>query len=76
VELDGLKKAHIRDGAAVVQYLVWLDKKVCIFGSYVSEYVHFLDEDSHVFSFTSLSFYIFISHFNLLKMQNFLTFEA
>ncbi|XP_057959213.1 aminopeptidase P1 [Malania oleifera] len=28
VELDGLKKAHIRDGAAVVQYLVWLDKKV------------------------------------------------
>ncbi|KAG4987887.1 hypothetical protein JHK85_030870 [Glycine max] len=28
VELDGLKKAHIRDGAAVVQYLVWLDKKM------------------------------------------------
>ncbi|CAK7339530.1 unnamed protein product [Dovyalis caffra] len=27
VELDGLKKAHIRDGAAVVQYLVWLDKQ-------------------------------------------------
>ncbi|KAG0485442.1 hypothetical protein HPP92_009521 [Vanilla planifolia] len=25
VELDGLRKAHIRDGAAVVQYLVWLD---------------------------------------------------
>ncbi|XP_021888889.1 probable Xaa-Pro aminopeptidase P [Carica papaya] len=25
VELDGLKKAHIRDGAAVVQFLVWLD---------------------------------------------------
>lgn len=24
-ELDGLRKAHIRDGAAVVQYLVWLD---------------------------------------------------
>ncbi|KAF8409917.1 hypothetical protein HHK36_002436 [Tetracentron sinense] len=28
VELDGLRKAHIRDGAAVVQYLVWLDKQV------------------------------------------------
>ncbi|XP_027360008.1 aminopeptidase P1 isoform X1 [Abrus precatorius] len=28
VELDGLRKAHIRDGAAVVQYLVWLDKKM------------------------------------------------
>ncbi|KAF5958167.1 hypothetical protein HYC85_005392 [Camellia sinensis] len=28
VELDGLKKAHIRDGAAVVQYLVWLDKQM------------------------------------------------
>ncbi|TYK12643.1 putative Xaa-Pro aminopeptidase P [Cucumis melo var. makuwa] len=28
VELDGLKKAHIRDGAAVVQYLVWLDKQL------------------------------------------------
>uniref|UniRef100_A0A0A0KKA4 Xaa-Pro aminopeptidase n=1 Tax=Cucumis sativus TaxID=3659 RepID=A0A0A0KKA4_CUCSA len=27
VELDGLKKAHIRDGVAVVQYLVWLDKQ-------------------------------------------------
>ncbi|KAL6953172.1 actin patch protein [Sarracenia purpurea var. burkii] len=27
-ELDGLKKAHIRDGAAVVQYLVWLDKQM------------------------------------------------
>ncbi|KAF5451409.1 hypothetical protein F2P56_026519 [Juglans regia] len=25
VELEGLKKAHIRDGAAVVQYLAWLD---------------------------------------------------
>ncbi|KAF3664286.1 putative homeobox-leucine zipper protein ATHB-40-like [Capsicum annuum] len=28
VEIEGLKKAHIRDGAAVVQYLVWLDKQV------------------------------------------------
>ncbi|XP_058777887.1 aminopeptidase P1 [Vicia villosa] len=28
VELDGLRKAHIRDGAAVVQYLVWLEKKM------------------------------------------------
>ncbi|XP_022978435.1 probable Xaa-Pro aminopeptidase P isoform X1 [Cucurbita maxima] len=28
VELDGLKNAHIRDGAAVVQYLVWLDKQL------------------------------------------------
>ncbi|XP_060675011.1 aminopeptidase P1 isoform X1 [Ziziphus jujuba] len=28
VELEGLKKAHIRDGAAVVQYLVWLDKQM------------------------------------------------
>ncbi|KAM1400036.1 hypothetical protein TB1_026533 [Malus domestica] len=27
VELEGLKKAHIRDGVAVVQYLVWLDKQ-------------------------------------------------
>lgn len=27
-ELDGLRKAHIRDGAAVVQYLAWLDKKM------------------------------------------------
>ncbi|MBA0870060.1 hypothetical protein Goshw_007347 [Gossypium schwendimanii] len=29
VELDGLRNAHIRDGAAVVQYLVWLDKQAC-----------------------------------------------
>lgn len=28
VELDGLRKAHVRDGAAVVQYLVWLDNKM------------------------------------------------
>ena len=28
VELDGLRKAHIRDGEAVVQYLAWLDKQV------------------------------------------------
>ncbi|KAL3723864.1 hypothetical protein ACJRO7_035954 [Eucalyptus globulus] len=28
IELDGLRKAHIRDGAAVVQYLVWLDKQM------------------------------------------------
>lgn len=28
--MDGLKKAHIRDGAAVVQYLVWLDKQVLL----------------------------------------------
>ncbi|KAI4327561.1 hypothetical protein L6164_020006 [Bauhinia variegata] len=28
VELDGLRKAHVRDGAAVVQYLVWLDKQM------------------------------------------------
>ncbi|GAB2279191.1 actin patch protein [Dionaea muscipula] len=28
VELDGLKKCHIRDGAAVVQFLVWLDKQM------------------------------------------------
>ncbi|KAF3649569.1 putative homeobox-leucine zipper protein ATHB-40-like [Capsicum annuum] len=28
VEMEGLKNAHIRDGAAVVQYLVWLDKQV------------------------------------------------
>ncbi|PIA55641.1 hypothetical protein AQUCO_00700153v1 [Aquilegia coerulea] len=28
VELDGLRKCHIRDGAAVVQYLVWLDKQM------------------------------------------------
>eukprot|EP00262_Sarcandra_glabra_P012696 TRINITY_DN3323_c0_g1_i2.p1 TRINITY_DN3323_c0_g1~~TRINITY_DN3323_c0_g1_i2.p1 ORF type:complete len:562 (-),score=107.39 TRINITY_DN3323_c0_g1_i2:342-2027(-) len=28
VELDGLRKAHIRDGAAVVQYLVWLDNQM------------------------------------------------
>lgn len=28
VEMDGLKKAHIRDGAAVVQYLIWLDKQM------------------------------------------------
>ncbi|XP_072991171.1 aminopeptidase P1 [Typha latifolia] len=27
-ELDGLRKAHIRDGAAVVQYLVWLDNQM------------------------------------------------
>ncbi|KAK4784963.1 hypothetical protein SAY86_001652 [Trapa natans] len=27
-ELEGLKKAHIRDGAAVVQYLVWLDNEM------------------------------------------------
>ncbi|KAJ4962498.1 hypothetical protein NE237_022437 [Protea cynaroides] len=28
VELDGLRKAHIRDGAAVVQYLRWLDDQM------------------------------------------------
>ncbi|KAL6224671.1 hypothetical protein ACLB2K_003526 [Fragaria x ananassa] len=28
VELEGLKNAHIRDGAAVVQYHVWLDKQM------------------------------------------------
>ncbi|KAL5557239.1 hypothetical protein UlMin_039475 [Ulmus minor] len=28
VELEGLRKAQIRDGAAVVQYLVWLDKEM------------------------------------------------
>ncbi|KAL3525421.1 hypothetical protein ACH5RR_013793 [Cinchona calisaya] len=28
VEMDGLKKAHIRDGAAIVQYLVWLDRQM------------------------------------------------
>ncbi|XP_044469572.1 aminopeptidase P1-like [Mangifera indica] len=28
VELIGLKKAHIRDGAAVVQYFAWLDKQM------------------------------------------------
>lgn len=28
VELEGLRKAHIRDGVAVVQYLVWLDEKM------------------------------------------------
>ncbi|KAJ8492186.1 hypothetical protein OPV22_013907 [Ensete ventricosum] len=27
-ELNGLRKAHIRDGAAVVQFLVWLDKQM------------------------------------------------
>nr|XP_048320828.1 uncharacterized protein LOC107431662 isoform X3 [Ziziphus jujuba var. spinosa] len=27
VELEGLKKANIRDGVEVVQYLVWLDKQ-------------------------------------------------
>lgn len=29
--MEGLKKSHIRDGAAVVQYLVWLDKQVLDF---------------------------------------------
>ncbi|KAE8664235.1 putative Minor allergen Alt a [Hibiscus syriacus] len=28
VELEGLKNAHIRDGAAVVEFLVWLDKQM------------------------------------------------
>ncbi|KAG5621144.1 hypothetical protein H5410_006362 [Solanum commersonii] len=28
VEMKGLKNAHIRDGAAVVQYLAWLDRQV------------------------------------------------
>lgn len=28
VELEGLKKAHIRDGAAIVQYLFWLDTQM------------------------------------------------
>lgn len=27
-ELNGLRNAHIRDGAAVVQFLVWLDKQM------------------------------------------------
>ncbi|KAL5232388.1 hypothetical protein ABZP36_031164 [Zizania latifolia] len=29
-ELDGLRKAHIRDGAAVVQYLAWLDNQAIV----------------------------------------------
>mgnify|MGYP007129549195 FL=1 len=28
VELEGFRKCHIRDGAAVVSYLTWLDAKV------------------------------------------------
>ncbi|CAN4123599.1 unnamed protein product [Withania somnifera] len=28
VEMEGLKNAHIRDGAAVVQYLAWLDRQM------------------------------------------------
>ncbi|KAM5576246.1 hypothetical protein ABKV19_007222 [Rosa sericea] len=28
IELEGLKNAHIRDGTAVVQYHVWLDKQM------------------------------------------------
>ncbi|XP_073296387.1 aminopeptidase P1-like isoform X2 [Primulina huaijiensis] len=28
VEMEGLKNAHVRDGAAVVQYLAWLDNKM------------------------------------------------
>lgn len=28
IEMEGLKNAHMRDGAAVVQFLVWLDKQV------------------------------------------------
>eukprot|EP00252_Welwitschia_mirabilis_P017029 TRINITY_DN3786_c0_g1_i1.p1 TRINITY_DN3786_c0_g1~~TRINITY_DN3786_c0_g1_i1.p1 ORF type:complete len:663 (-),score=143.58 TRINITY_DN3786_c0_g1_i1:272-2260(-) len=28
VELEGLRKAHIRDGAAVVRYLAWLDTEM------------------------------------------------
>ncbi|KAL5715168.1 Xaa-Pro aminopeptidase [Ranunculus cassubicifolius] len=28
VELDGLRNAHMRDGAAIVQYLAWLDKQM------------------------------------------------
>ncbi|AEE86698.1 unnamed protein product [Arabidopsis thaliana] len=28
VELEGIKNAHVRDGAAVVQYLVWLDNQM------------------------------------------------
>eukprot|EP00250_Pteridium_aquilinum_P005032 c15192_g1_i1 orf=59-2065(+) len=28
VELDGFRKSHIRDGAAVVSYLAWLDEKM------------------------------------------------
>ncbi|KAG0487242.1 hypothetical protein HPP92_009337 [Vanilla planifolia] len=38
VELDGLRKAHIRDGAAVVQYLVWLDGQMqSIYGAAETE---------------------------------------
>ncbi|KAL8200469.1 hypothetical protein R6Q57_011808 [Mikania cordata] len=29
VEMEGLKNAHIRDGAAIVQYFAWLDKQAC-----------------------------------------------
>ena len=28
VDLDGLRKTHIRDGAAVVNYLVWHDRQM------------------------------------------------
>ncbi|CAO2830257.1 unnamed protein product [Amaranthus hypochondriacus] len=28
IEMEGLKNAHMRDGAAVVQFLVWLDKQM------------------------------------------------
>ncbi|XP_073159087.1 aminopeptidase P1 [Henckelia pumila] len=44
VEIEGLKNAHIRDGAAVVQYLAWLDNKMQeIYGA--SGY--FLESDSN-----------------------------
>jgi hypothetical protein len=28
VELDGMRNAHIRDGAAVISYFCWLDTQV------------------------------------------------
>ncbi|XP_039114032.1 aminopeptidase P1 [Dioscorea cayenensis subsp. rotundata] len=40
IELDGLRKAHVRDGVAVVQYLVWLDnqmKEICGASGYFLE---------------------------------------
>lgn len=64
MELDGLMKSHIRDGAAVVQYLVWLDKQVCL---WILCMVYFLDEDNHIFLSS-----LFFAYFSSVMFQNML----
>eukprot|EP00177_Eucheuma_denticulatum_P002044 GFKZ01003658.1.p1 GENE.GFKZ01003658.1~~GFKZ01003658.1.p1 ORF type:complete len:622 (-),score=98.36 GFKZ01003658.1:578-2443(-) len=37
IELDGVRRSHVRDGVALVQFLCWLEKQVVTLGREVSE---------------------------------------